>query len=367
MTKVIHIITTIERGGAENQLLILVKEQIASNLEVSVIYLKGKAELKHEMIASGVHVISDVANAPILSQVLILKKILRQHIGVIHAHLPRAELLTKLALGNKSFIITRHNTEPFFPKAPGILSKILSRWSTSKGNLIIAISEAVRIYLRSSLEISKKKKIFVIPYGYVKNAKFDKSRQLDLIEKYGLNRNDFIVGTIGRLTHQKNYPTMLAAFELFSKYLDNAKILIIGVGHLEEELREFVSELGISDKVIWVGKTSEINDHLKLMDLFVLSSHYEGFGLVLLEALSFKLPIVATNISAMPEVLGLDYPLLCKLRDPEDFSNKLKLVASNSKETITAKAMSEQILSNFTSVKMANNLNQIYLRVLEDK
>ena len=366
MTKVIHIITTIERGGAENQLLILVKEQIASNLEVSVIYLKGKAELKHEMIASGVHVISDVANAPILSQVLILKKILRQHIGVIHAHLPRAELLTKLALGNKSFIITRHNTEPFFPKAPGILSKILSRWSTSKGNLIIAISEAVRIYLRSSLEISKKKKIFVIPYGYVKNAKFDKSRQLDLIEKYGLNRNDFIVGTIGRLTHQKNYPTMLAAFELFSKYLDNAKILIIGVGHLEEELREFVSELGISDKVIWVGKTSEINDHLKLMDLFVLSSHYEGFGLVLLEAMNAQIPIIASNSTAIPEVLSKNHPGLCDSSSAVDFFHKMKLSLDPNWRQKVIHLQDKQLLQYSPNVMQARIL-EVYNCLNSDK
>lgn len=325
MTKVIHVITTIERGGAEKQLLILVKEQIASNLDVSVIYLKGKAELEKEIIASGAHVISDVADTPLLFQVLKLRKVLKHHQGVTHAHLPRAELLTKLALGNKCFVITRHNTEPFFPKAPRMLSRILSRWSTSQSNLIIAISEAVEIYLRSSLEISSKKRIFVIPYGYVKNSEFNKSRQLDLVEKYGLNGEEFIFGTIGRLTQQKNYPTMLAAFELFTKYLDQTKLLIIGEGHLEKELKDFAVELGISEKVVWVGKTSEIDDHLKLMDVFMLTSHYEGFGLVLLEAMNSQIPIIASNSTAIPEVLGKIHPGLCASISAVDFFNKMKM------------------------------------------
>ena len=366
MTNVIHIITTIERGGAENQLFILVNEQIASNLEVGVIYLKGKAELEREMIASGVNVISDVANAPVLTQVLRLKKILRQHKGVVHAHLPRAELLTKSALGKKSFVITRHNTEPFFPKAPEFVSRILSRWSTSQTNSIIAISEAVKIYLRSSLEISKKKEIFVVPYGYVKNTKFDKSRQLDLIKKYGLNRKDFVVGTIGRLTQQKNYPTMLVAFKLFSKYLDNAKILIIGVGHLEKELKDFALELGISEKVIWVGKTSEINDHLKLMNLFVLSSYYEGFGLVLLEAMNARIPIIASNSTAIPEVLSKNHPGLCDSSSSMDFFHKMKMSLDPSWREKVIDLQDKQLLQ-FSPNVMQSKVLEIYNCLNSDK
>lgn len=74
--------------------------------------------------------------------------------------------------------------------------------------------------------------------------------------------------------------------------------------------------------MVWLGRTDRIIESLKLMDCFVLASQYEGFGLVLLEAMSANIPIVASNVSAIPEVLGIEHPLLSTPGDPNDFAKK---------------------------------------------
>ena len=94
MMKVHHVITTINRGGAENQLLVLVREQIKSGMEVSVLYLKGEPELERDLSDAGAIVSHDIANQNPFIQFLKMRSISKSQRTLLHAHLPRAELLT---------------------------------------------------------------------------------------------------------------------------------------------------------------------------------------------------------------------------------------------------------------------------------
>jgi hypothetical protein len=123
--KITHLITTIERGGAEKQLLILASEQVKSGLKVEVFYLKGKPELKTEFEATGVLVNSNLVGYNFLKQILILSKYLRNFPSPIHAHLPKSELIAAFAVSKKYFIFSRHNAEPFWLGSPKIISNLL--------------------------------------------------------------------------------------------------------------------------------------------------------------------------------------------------------------------------------------------------
>jgi glycosyltransferase involved in cell wall biosynthesis len=119
--------------------------------------------------------------------------------------------------------------------------------------------------------------------------------------------SNYKIGTIGRLVPQKDYPTFLNAFSNVLKSVPNTDLYVVGEGNLQEELINLSKSLGINDKVHWIGKTEYIKDFLSKIDLFILPSKYEGFGLVLLEAMVAKKPIIAANNSAIPEVLGKTY------------------------------------------------------------
>jgi predicted oxidoreductase len=96
--KVTHLITTIERGGAEKQLLTLASEQVQSGLKVEVFFLKGKPDLKNEFEESGVEVNNLLVGKSFLKQIFLLSKHLRKNPSPVHAHLPKSELLASIVV-----------------------------------------------------------------------------------------------------------------------------------------------------------------------------------------------------------------------------------------------------------------------------
>jgi glycosyltransferase involved in cell wall biosynthesis len=319
VTKILHIVTTINRGGAENQLVVLVREQIKLGKKVSVLYLKGEPELEQDLFDAGAQVLHDIANQHPFIQFLKLRSISRSQETLLHAHLPRAELLTRFSSARNPFVVSRHNAEPFFPGAPQFLSSFLSRLVTKKAKHVIAISYAVSNFISSKNEVRDLKKITVVHYGYEPSPTIDR---LNAKVELG-NASGICIGTISRLTRQKDLPTLFSAFAQFLGLHPGSKLLMVGGGEEKNSLVNLAEELGIDQNIQWVGRTSEIQEHLSRMDVFVLSSLYEGFGLVLLEAMDAGVPVIASDNSAIPEVLGNEFPGLARTGDVHDFLEKM--------------------------------------------
>lgn len=252
MKSVSHLITTIERGGAENQLLVLVQEQISSGWKVEVIPLKGSLDLREELTLIGAQLNLSLHNKPFLEQLIILKTGLARSIPFLHAHLPRAELTAAFVRKRNTFIFTRHNAEAFMPTRPGIVSIALSRIVTWRACTGIAISHAVKDFLIQTREVSKNYDLRVIHYGYyVRNKVNSKSNSLTNYQK-SLSSHVFKVGMIGRLVPQKDYPTLLKAFTKFSIHAPASTLQILGSGYLESELKKLSIELGIDLSLIHI-------------------------------------------------------------------------------------------------------------------
>ena len=359
--KVIHLITTIERGGAEKQLLTLTNEQVQSGLKVEVIFLKGKPELKKEFEESGVEVNKLLAGKNFLNQISLLSKHLRKNPSPVHAHLPKSELLAAIVVSNKYFVFTRHNSEAFWPSGPRIISNLLSKFVCKRASQGIAISSAVKSYLIKRGEIPTGYTIDVVYYGFQKNSSTN-SEGLNLITNLMNGKSlNYKIGTIGRLVPQKDYPTLLSAFSNILKSAPNTDLYVVGEGYLQKNLIELSKSLGIKDKVHWLGKTEYIKEFLSKIDLFILPSKYEGFGLVLLEAMVAKKPIIAANNSAIPEVLGKTYEGLFLTGDINSLAQQIKTVISdnNFSERLVQSHLSQ--LNLFDPSEMNRNIKNIYL------
>ena len=352
MRKVFHLITTISRGGAENQLLVLANEQIKQGLDVHVVYLKGEPELKTDFERGGAVVNSELAGYSPLMQTFKLRKLIGNLNPIVHAHLPRAELVAFFTLTKFKFISSRHNTEPFFPGAPRFISNFLARIVEMRNQRIIAISNAVKNNLIQTGESVNVEKIEVVLYGY-------KSRQSRSLKNISNSRASFRIGTISRLTEQKDIPTMLRTFQNIRKRSPNSSLAILGAGPLEQELKEMVRKMELVDAVEFLGRSEHIYEFLNQLDVFILTSKYEGFGMVLLEAMDSGVPIVAANNSAIPEVLGEDFPGLCETGNVDDFTEKVFNLRNieTRKESLS---IQEERLKLFSSAKMAKNIKRIY-------
>ena len=314
---ILHVITTIDLGGAEKQLLTLAACQKEAGFDVEVIFLKDKPTLLQDFLGLGVKVDLDFAQLGFLSQWLKLRTQEFQENLVIHAHLPRAELLCALALKPKSFIVTRHNSEAFFPKGPAKLSKLLSRFILRRSFASISISEAVANYLKASGEMSGEQNNHVIYYG-IKDTSVSSRSYLGKVS------GPIQIGTVARLVPQKNIPLLLGALkELNSQASPGFNLTIVGSGPLKTMLQSLSADLGIEKMVTWKGQLQEVSSFYRSLDVFVLPSDYEGFGLVLLEAMSQGVPVIARRISAIPEVMGEKHPGLIDSTNPLDLALKI--------------------------------------------
>jgi glycosyltransferase involved in cell wall biosynthesis len=358
--KVTHLITTIERGGAEKQLLTLTSEQVQSGLKAEVFFLKGKPDLKNEFEESGVKVNNLLVGKSFLRQIFLLSKQLRKNPSLVHAHLPKSEILAAIVVRNKHLIFSRHNAEPFWPGGPRIISNLLSKFVCKRASQGIAISNSVKSYLIKRGEILNNYTIDVVYYGFQKNISTNAAGLGLIANIMNSQGSNYKIGTIGRLVPQKDYSTLLRAFSNVLKSVPNIDLYVVGEGYLQKDLIELGKSLGIDGKVYWLAKTEYIKEFLSKIDLFILPSKYEGFGLVLLEAMVAKKPIIAANNSAIPEVLGKSYEGLFLTGD-------VSALAQQIKTAITDDRFSERLVQSYASQlklfdpsEMNRNIKNIY-------
>ncbi len=355
---ILHVITTIDLGGAEKQLLTLAACQSEAGFDVEVIFLKDEATLLKDFLRLGVKVDLGFAQLGFLRQWLKLKRRHFQENSVVHAHLPRAELLCALALKSKRFIVTRHNSEAFFPKGPIKLSKLLSRFVLKRSFASISISKAVANYLKNSEEMSGTHDNHVIYYG-IKNTSVSPRRNPRVVS------GPIQVGTVSRLVPQKNLPLLLFALkELNSKESPRFNLTIVGSGPLKTELQSLSADLGIEEMVTWKEQLQEVLPFYSSLDVFVLPSNYEGFGLVLLEAMSQGIPVIARRISAIPEVLGEDHPGLVDSVSPVDLALKIRMLTSDLDELKSCLNYQAQRLLEFPIEKSQREHERLYSSLL---
>lgn len=111
---------------------------------------------------------------------------------------------------------------------------------------------------------------------------------------WGISDNTLLIGHVGRFSPQKNHTRLIEIFGAVSKRTD-AKLMLVGKGDLEEEIRAQVDQLGLSDKVIFTGLRSDVADLLQAMDVFVFPSNYEGVPVTMIEAQAAGLPCIISD------------------------------------------------------------------------
>ena len=354
--RICHLITTISRGGAENQLLILAEEQISLGHSVVIVPLKSNLDLQEEFETLGVQVITNLHNRSFFSQVFLARKL--SNFDVLHAHLPQAEIIGSL-VRHKSYFISRHYGGSFHPKAPEYLSRVLSRFAIRNCKTVIAISDSVKEYLIFSEEVKDSGKIRVVKYGFNVQKYRDKTKTMQ-IQKKSVKT---LMGTLARLSPEKDLTTLILGY---SKYLEKctestSKLEIFGEGPERDKLSLLINQLGLRDTISLPGKTQNPAIAMESFDLFILTSLYEGFGMVLLEAMALGKPIICSRIPAAVEVLGdTGAAVYFQPGSPEDLTAKLLSFREMNKTKYFLEQ--ETRLEMFNSRAMALEIDQCYYR-----
>jgi len=136
-----------------------------------------------------------------------------------------------------------------------------------------------------------KNAIDVEKFSYNENVRNEYRKKLGL-------ENCYVLGHVGRFVYQKNHEFLIDVFNEVLKNIPTARLMLIGTGELEIDIREKLNKYGIQDKVLFLGKCNDVNYWMQAMDLFLLPSKFEGLPIVLIEAQSAGLKCLASaNIS----------------------------------------------------------------------
>ena len=332
--EILHIITTLDRGGAENHLYMLCKGLKTLGYKISIVYLKGIGELKEVFENFGCKVIKidgDAFKRP-LRTLFKLKKIIAQlKPDILHTHLNKAEFFGNLAgfLSKKPLIIsTKHNDDKFLQKA---IIRIGHFLMSIPNDGIICISAHVEKYIKK-IGVWPKVTIKTIHYGI--DAKgFESNIDNSLVPhfKTALSKGKlYLLGTVARLEEQKGLQYLIEAVSYVSKKRNDFHLIIVGDGPLVASLKDKVKKLDIENFISFTGKRSDVPAVMKSLDIFILPSLWEGFGLVLLEAMAAGIPVIASNVSAIPEVIKHnENGFLVAPKNPDALAEKILLLLEN--------------------------------------
>ncbi|WP_296246591.1 glycosyltransferase [Pseudomonas sp. UBA4194] len=178
---------------------------------------------------------------------------------------------------------------------------------------VLGVSNAVRDDIRSCLPNWAPERIETL---YNRIDTFSLQRQqlprFQAREALGLPADAWIIGNVGRLHPDKDQATLLRGFALVGKDYKQGHLVIVGSGRLEQSLKALAVELGVAERVSFLGQVPDARRYFRAFDAFVLSSDHEPFGMVLLEAMAAGVPLLATACGGAPEIVegvGLLFPL----------------------------------------------------------
>ena len=304
-----------------------------------------------------------------------LKEVRERRPDVVHSHMTHASLLTRLArpfCRMPVLLCTLHGHKMYSVKAGGAASwglELAHRLTDALADVTTAVSEAAgERYAR--IKAVSQKRLRVIPNG-VPDEEFTSSQVTRLHERRNLSlRDEFAWLAVGRLEKVKDYETMLRAFAVALE-VDVAQVLLIaGDGSQRPQLEGLAAELGISDRLRFLGVREDIPQLMQAADGFVLSSVFEGMPLVMLEAGVSGLPMVATRVGGNAEVLPHEQRgRLVPAGRPRELGLAMRRVAcmSDAERRAMGEVAREFVLARFGMDAILDQWEEVYTKLLDQK
>ena len=312
MIKILHIITLSSWGGAPQVVYDIIKNLDKGRFYVDLVCGTGKGW--EQMKKAGTRVIPletlkrDISVLNDLKTLFKLYFIIKKgNYNIVHCHSTKAGFLGRIAAklaGVPQIYFTVHgwgfyNQEEYgwAQKLLIFLEKIAAKCSTK----ITCVSEKVK---EDGIErkIAKENKFLVIKNGvYWK----DKGNKKEAREKLKVAEDEIVFGMVGRLAYQKNPLMFLGAAREVIEYCPKAKFILIGGGPLFQECQNFIKENKLENKIFLLGEKNpeETRELLTGFDVFTLTSKFEGLPITIIEAMFAGLPIIATNVGGIVELV----------------------------------------------------------------
>lgn len=302
--RVFHLIKSLGRGGAETLLLRLVKDCDPERATFGVgFFLPWNNALAPELREAGAEVVCFPAagSAGLFARTFEVARHLRRwRADVLHCHLPLAGVVGRLAgrLAGVPVVYSEHNLmEQYHP-----LTRRLNQATWRLQRHAIAVSEGVASSIRRYAPATVA--LTTIPNGVpVGLFRADGVQRSHLRRSLGIDPMAPVVGTVAGFRPEKRLDLWLDAAVEIAARVPGAHFLLVGDGPLRPALQERASALGLKRSLHLVGSQKDVRGYLAAMDVYMISSDFEGLPVALLEAMATELPVVATRVGGIGEVV----------------------------------------------------------------
>ena len=327
--RVLWLIKGLGPGGAE-QLLVALAGHLDDAIEATVAYVVPEKDAHVEPLRrAGVEV--KLLGAGRRSWRRDLRAEVRSgRYDIVHAHSPllaAAARVAALGLRNRPALVsTEHNAWSTF----ALPTRVANAVTTPLDDLTIAVSEEAR---RSMWWPGTRRRCEVLVHGIELTAVRSAEPHRDRIRaEIGASEQDVVVVTIANYRQQKAYPNLFAAARLVLDRCPAAFFVAVGQGPLRERIEADHAELDLGDRFALLGRRDDVPAVLAAGDVFVLASDYEGLPVALMEAAAVGLPVVATAVGGVPDVItdGVE-GLLVPPRDPVALADAIERLVIDGK------------------------------------
>lgn len=376
LLKVLYLITANTYGGAEHAVYKLVKTHDRSKYFPLVACLGNDEVFIRRIQECGVNIFP--LNMPYMFGIPAFIKLYnllkREKVDIVHTQLFRADVFGRIAgklAGAKIIVSTIQNMEAFRKYA---VLNMLDRYTSLLTDKIISVSDIVRDFTieKTALDISR----FTTIYNFVDLEDYPaeplpQESRIKARKDLGIGNAELVIGTIGRLAPQKAQNHFIEAAKIILSKFPQARFLIAGDGPLKNDLLKLAEDLGIRERVVFTGFVENVRSIFEALDIFVLSSLWEGLPLTACEAMACHVPVVATTVGGVPELIedektgllvepgnpALLAEKICSIIEDDELGNRLAADARKAVENrFSLDCVRDQIENLYTNIAEAKSI-----------
>lgn len=358
--KLLYLITGLGMGGAERVVVDLADNMVRLGHQVTLVYLVQGAILTPESPEVDL-IFLDLKANPISALLKFIKILKDKEPDVVHSNMYHANVFSRIARLFAPFpklICTSHSDFEggrlrmlvYFLTSP--LMTIATNVSEQAKNKLVqlgAVKSEKMLVINNSIDINK----------FKANENFRNKYRSD----FSLKDEEICLLAVGRFHPAKDYPTLIKVFKELGRKYDNLRLFIVGDGSLRSFIESEIKSFSLEGKVTLLGNRQDIPQLMNMCDIFISTSAWEGFGLVLAEAMACSKIVVASNNAGFVEILGENSPYLAEIGNVNSFCNIFnEILSKNERELAEIGNTNRQIIvENYASQIIMKKWLELYI------
>lgn len=364
---ILQLIKSLGRGGAETLLPEALKRHNRQTFVFHYIYfLPWKNQLVEALEQAGgtVTCIPAGSSLHMLLKVNDIIRYCRQHdIRLIHCHLPWAGIIGRLVHKRTGLpvIYTEHNKQERYHVVTRWANRLTFTWQTS----VVAVSADVQDSIRRTINpgIPVQTILNGVNTGYFQRSGEEGSA---LRTRLGIPADAVVVGTVAVFRFQKRLEAWLEVFKKASENNPRLYGIMAGDGPLRNNLMKLRKSLGLEQRLIMPGLQADVKPWYSAMDIFMMTSVFEGLPVALLEAMSMKCAVVTTDAGGIKEVVRNEEDgLVVPVEQWAELVDKITQLVSNENQRIAlGEAARKRVIDRFSLTRMVTELENLYLQMV---